>query len=108
MTAASAAICRLTTIAGIKVGSCRPALNQHEVKPFQTAMLPIWSGGRLQMFDPWKVARAVADGLLKAKSAITRIGRNKKPYTSIAHAANPRLAVSRRLRTQLRLFSRHH
>src|SRR6266568_7427798 len=60
------------------------------------------------MFDPWKPARAAADGLLKAKSAITRIGRNKNAYTTTAQAVNPCLAVSRRrLRTELLLFGGH-
>src|SRR6266699_5795250 len=49
MIAAAAAICRLVTMAGMYVGSCRPALNQHEVNPFQTVMLPIWVGGVLQI-----------------------------------------------------------
>src|SRR5438132_1109270 len=105
MTAASAAICRLTTIAGMYVGSCSPALNQQVVKPFHTAMLPTWAGGRLQMFDPWKAASAAGDGLLKAKIAITRIGRNKNAYTSTAQAVNACLAPRRRrLRTELLLF----
>src|SRR5215469_1802979 len=52
MTDASAAIWRLTAIAGMYVGSCSPALNQQVVNPFQTVMLPIWSGGRLQKFEP--------------------------------------------------------
>jgi len=34
------------------VGSCRPALNQQAVKPFQTVMFPIWAGGMPQIFDP--------------------------------------------------------
>ncbi len=76
-TDASAAICKLTMIAGMKAGSCRPALNQHPVKPFQTAMFPIWAGGIVQTFVPWKLARAGADGLLNANTAITRIGRNR-------------------------------
>ena len=104
MSAASAAICRLVTIAGMYVGSCRPALNQQAVKPFQTVMFPIWAGGMPQMLDPWKPARAAGEGLLKAKTAITRIGRNRNAYTTTAHAVNACLAVSRRLRTELLLF----
>src|SRR5215468_6455974 len=103
MTAAAAAIWRLVTMAGMKVGSCRPALNQHEVNPFQTVMLPTWSGGMAQMLAPWKAATEVADGLLKAKIAITRIGRYRKAKTATAHAVNPCLAVTR-LRTELLLF----
>src|SRR2546421_12461095 len=87
-------------MAGMYVGSCRPALNQHEVNPFQTVMLPIWVGGMLQMLAPWKAATEVADGLLKAKIAITRIGRERKANTSSAHAVNPCLAGTR-LRTEL-------
>src|SRR6476619_2137175 len=67
-------------------------------------MFPICAGGMLQMFDPWKPARAADEGLLKAKIAITRIGRNRNPYTTTAHAVNACLAVSRRLRTELLLF----
>src|SRR6516162_4100711 len=104
MSAASAAIWRLVTIAGMYVGSCRPALNQYEVKPFQTVMFPIWVGGIVQMFDPWKAARAKGDGLLKAKTAITRIGRNKNVYTTTAHAVNAYLALRRSLGTELLLF----
>ena len=33
------------------MGSCRPALNQQPVKPFQTVMFPIWAGGMPQTFD---------------------------------------------------------
>src|SRR5215470_11205393 len=95
MTAAAAAICRLVTMAGMKVGSCRPALNQQEVNPFQTVMLPIWSGGMPQMLEPWKAASAGADGLLNAKITITRIGRYRKAYTSTAQAVNPCLALTR-------------
>src|SRR5262249_49316501 len=104
MSAATAAICRLVTIAGMYVGSCRPALNQQEVKPFQTVMFPICVGGMLQTFDPWKSARAAGEGLLKAKIAMIRIGRDRNVYTTPAHAVNARLAVSRRLRTELLLF----
>ena len=86
------------------MGSCRPALNQQAVKPFQTVMFPIWEGGMPQMLDPWKPARAAGEGLLKAKTAMTRIGRNRNPYTTTAHAVNACLAVSRRLRTELLLF----
>ena len=57
------------------MGSFRPALNQHGVKPFQTAMLPMLVGEMLQMFLPWKAASEVADGLLKAKITTTTIGR---------------------------------
>src|SRR5215831_3372175 len=103
MTAAAAAICRLVTMAGMKVGSCRPALNQQEVNPFQTVMLPTWSGGMAQMFEPWKVASEVADGLLKAKIAITRIGRYRKANTATAHAVNACFAPMR-LRTELLLL----
>jgi len=42
--------------------------------------------------------------LLKANTAITRMGRNRNPYTTTAHAVNACLAVSRRLRTELLLF----
>src|SRR6266581_2153595 len=104
MSAASAAICRLVTIAGMYVGACRAALNQQAVKPIHPVMFPIWAGGMLQMLDPWKPARAADEGLLKAKTAITRIGRNRNPYTTTAHAVNACLAVSRRLRTELLLF----
>ena len=48
MSAAAAAISQLVTIAGMYVGSCSPALNQHGVKPFHTVTLPTWSGGRVQ------------------------------------------------------------
>ncbi len=57
------------------MGSCSPALNQHVVNPFQTVMLPIWSGGKVQKFDPWKSESAGADGLSNAKITMTRIGR---------------------------------
>ncbi len=50
--AAAAAILMLVRMAGMYVGSCRPALNQQVVKPFQTVMLPSWVGGMSQMF-PW-------------------------------------------------------
>jgi hypothetical protein len=62
------------------------------VNPFQTVMLPTWSGGMSQMLEPWKAATEVADGLLKAKTAITRIGRYRKANTTTAHAVNARLA----------------
>jgi len=63
-------------MAGMNVGSCRPVLNQQVVNPFQTVTLPIWSGGRLQMFDTWPTsARAAADGRSNAKTTMTRIGR---------------------------------
>src|SRR6516164_9019100 len=58
-------------------------------------MLPIWAGGMLQTFEPWKLASAAADGLLKAKIAITRMGRYRKAYTATAHAVNPCLALTR-------------
>jgi hypothetical protein len=61
-------------MAGMYVGSCRPALNQQVVKPFQTVMLPSWVGGMSQTF-PWKPINATGDGLLNANSAITAIGR---------------------------------
>src|SRR5262252_6175394 len=77
------------------MGSCRPALNQHEVNPFHTVMLPICVGGMLQMLEPWKTASAGAEGLLKAKITITRIGRYRKAYTSTAQAVNPCLALTR-------------
>src|SRR6201986_4114648 len=67
-------------------------------------MFPIWAGGMLQTFGPWNPASAAGDGLLKAKTAITRIGRNRNAYTATAHAVNARLAVTRRLRTELLLF----
>src|SRR5512135_933818 len=67
-------------------------------------MLPIWAGGIPQTLDPWKLARAAGDGLLKAKTAITRIGRNKNAYTTTAHAVNACLARSLRLRTELLLL----
>src|SRR6266487_3753703 len=103
MIAACAATWRLTTIAGMYVGSCRPALNQHEVKPFQIVMFPTWAGGMLQMLEPWKVARAAGDGLLNAKITITRIGSYKNANTTRAQAVNPCLAL-RRLRTELLLL----
>src|SRR5215813_13851180 len=103
MTEASAAIWRLVMIAGMKVGSCRPELNQQPVKPFQTVMLPTWAGGILQMFEPWKEAIEVAAGLLKAKRTITRIGKYKNAYTNSAHTVNPCLAVGS-LRTELLFF----
>src|SRR5712692_3166635 len=49
---ARAAIFKLTTIAGMYVGSCSPALNQQPVPPFQTVMLPIWVGGMAHTFGP--------------------------------------------------------
>src|SRR6516162_4866253 len=58
-------------------------------------MLPICAGGMLQTLEPWKAASAGADGLLKAKITITRIGRYRKAYTSTAHAVNPCLALTR-------------
>src|SRR5713226_6434154 len=66
-------------------------------------MLPTWAGGMLQMLEPWKAATEVGDGLLKAKTAITRIGRYKKAYITSAQAVNPCLA-RRRLGTELLLF----
>src|SRR5258708_12687136 len=105
---AAAAIWRLVTIAGMKVGSCSPALNQHDVKPFQTVMFPTWSGGMLQILEPWWAARAAGDGLLKAKTAITRIGRNKNAYTTTAQPVNACLALSRPLRPQLPPLSCQH
>src|SRR5215831_4564916 len=67
-------------------------------------MFPIWAGGMSQMFVPWKLARAVGDGLLNAKTAITRIGRNKNAYTTIAQAVNTYLARRRSLGTEPLLF----
>src|SRR6266700_4008295 len=70
-------------------------------------MFPIWAGGMPQTLDPWKPARAAGDGLLKAKTAITRMGRNRNPYTTTAHAVNACLAPkprSLRLRTELLLL----
>ena len=73
--AVAAAIFALVTMAGMYVGSCRPALNQHVVKPFHTVTLPTWLGGRSQTLDPVNPSSAAADGLLKANSTITAIGR---------------------------------
>src|SRR5258708_38359195 len=101
---AAAAIWRLVTIAGMKVGACSPALNQHDVKPFQTVMFPTWSGGMLQILEPWWAAKAAGDGLLKAKTAITRIGRTKKSDATTAPPVNACLALSRRLGTERLLF----
>ena len=53
----------------------RPFANQHDVKPFQTEMLPMSAGWMLQMFEPLNVAIDVADGLSNAKMTTTRIGR---------------------------------
>src|SRR2546425_11177989 len=64
-------------------------------------MLPTCSGGMLQMLEPWNAAIEVADGLSKAKMAITRIGRDRKGNTISAQAANPGSALI--LRTQLLL-----
>src|SRR5712691_1922106 len=75
ITAAKAAICRLVAMAGMYVGLWSPALNQHLVNPFHTVTFPIWSGGKSQMFEPWNAETATAEGLLKAKITITRIGR---------------------------------
>src|SRR5215475_815749 len=66
-------------------------------------MLPIWSGGMSQMLEPWNAATEVAEGLLKAKIAITRIGRYRKANTATAHAVNACLAPMR-LRTELLLL----
>src|SRR5215469_13729989 len=67
-------------------------------------MLPIWVGGMLQTLEPWKEAREVAAGLLKAKMAITRMGRYKKAKTSTAQTVKPSLALGS-LRTELLLLS---
>src|SRR5215467_775460 len=98
MIAASAAICRLVRIAGMNVGSCSPALNQHPVNPFQTVMLPIWSGGMSHGATPGCEASETADGLSNAKIAMTRIGRYRNAYMIIAHAVKPSLADGRHLR----------
>jgi len=75
------------------------------VKPFQTVMFPIWAGGMPQMFDPWEAGQRGGRWFVEAKTAITRIGRNRNAYnTTAAHAVNACLAVSRRLRTELLLF----
>src|SRR5215469_17642510 len=55
------------------------------------------------MLEPRNAESAAGDGLLKAKTTITRIGRNKKAYTTTAQAVNPCLARSR-LRTEALLF----
>src|SRR5438132_1155303 len=51
-------------------------------------MLPILSGGRLQMLVPWKLCSATAAGRLNAKITSTRIGRYKNPYRITAHPVN--------------------
>src|SRR6516225_3146479 len=58
----------------------------------------------VQMFEPGKAARAAGEGLLKAKTAITRIGRNRNVYTTTAHAVNAYLALRRSLGTELLLL----
>src|SRR5690242_9793203 len=98
MIAASAAICRLVRIAGMNVGSCSPALNQQPVNPFQTVMLPIWSGGMLHGATPGCEAIEVADGMSNAKITMTRIGRYRNANTAIAHAVKPSLADGRHRR----------
>src|SRR6185436_9285371 len=88
--AAAAAIFALVRIAGMYVGSCSPASNQHVVNPFHTVTLPTWLGGRSQTFDPVNPSSAAAEGLLKANSTITAIGRYRKPNTTTAQAVNAR------------------
>ena len=75
MTAAAKAISRLVRIEGMYVGLWMPAENQPGVNPFQTATLPTWSGVRLATLVTWMFSTAAAEGLLKANTAITTIGR---------------------------------
>src|SRR3954451_9713028 len=92
--AAAAAILALVRMAGMYVGSCRPALNQHVVNPFHTVTLPTWLGGRSQTLEPVNPCSAAAEGLLNAKSTITAIGRDRKAKTTAAQAVKARLAVT--------------
>src|SRR3954454_11628710 len=92
--AAAPAMRALVRIAGMYVGSCRPALNQHVVNPFHTVTLPTWLGGRSQTLEPVNPCSAAAEGLLNAKSTITAIGRYRKAKTTAAQAVKARLAVT--------------